>query len=235
MVTKKPTNSLSGRALHEKVKTSHKRRLSSTLWLERQLNDPYVAEARKLGYRSRAAFKLLQLQEKYHFLKEGMVVVDLGAAPGGWSQVAAKIIHAEKGPEKSKGTVIAMDYLEFPAIAGVRIFQQDFLSDAALTTLNAEIGEHGVDCVLSDMAAPTTGHTPTDHMRIVDLCENAFQFACSVLRPNGTFVCKVLQGGTETNLLKTVKKRFSKTHHAKPAASRKDSAEIYLVAMGFKG
>jgi 23S rRNA (uridine2552-2'-O)-methyltransferase len=231
MVTKKPNNNPSGRALHEKVKTSYKRSLSSTLWLERQLNDPYVAEARKLGYRSRAAFKLTQLQEKYRFLKEGMVVVDLGAAPGGWSQVAAKIIHAEKG----KGVIFAMDYLEFPPIAGVKIFQQDFLSEEALNTLNAEIGEHGVDCVLSDMAAPTTGHTPTDHIRIVDLCENAFQFACSVLRPNGSFVCKVLQGGTESSLLTTVKQRFSKVSHAKPAASRKDSAEIYLVAMGFKG
>jgi len=216
--------------LHVTVKTGGKRKLSSKLWLERQLNDPYVAQAKRAGLRSRAAFKLIEIDDKYHFLKPGITVVDLGAAPGGWSQIAAKRVGAANG----KGKVIAIDRLEMPDIAGVSFAQLDFQSQDAPAKLLAMIGGRA-DVVLSDMAANTTGHRKTDQLRILGLVEGAVAFAGEVLNPGGTFVAKVFQSGADAALMTQLKRDFATVRHVKPASSRQDSSERYVLAMGFRG
>jgi 23S rRNA (uridine2552-2'-O)-methyltransferase len=224
-----PDSNPSGRGLKERVKTARKRTVSSTRWLDRQLNDPYVAEAKKRGYRSRAAFKLLQMDERFHFLKPGARVVDLGAAPGGWTQVAA-----DQVLKKGKGKIVGIDILEMDPVPGATILHLDFMTDAAPDKLKALLqGE--ADVVLSDMAASATGHQQTDHLKIMALAETAYQFAAEVLAPGGAFIAKVLQGGATGDLLKTLKQDFAEVRHVKPPASRKDSAEIYVVALGFRG
>ena len=215
-----------------RVKTAKKRTHSSTLWLERQLNDPYVARAKREGFRSRAAYKLIEIDSKHHLFKPGMRVADLGAAPGGWSQVAAKRVGAGEG--EGRGRVAAIDLLEMPAIAGVDFVQLDFLDNAAPDKLKEMLGGPA-DVVLSDMAANATGHRKTDHLRIMALAETAADFACEVLAPGGAFLCKVLQGGTEAALLAKLKRDFKSVKHVKPAASRADSAELYLLATGYRG
>ena len=210
-----------------RVKTGKGRSLSSKLWLERQLNDPYVARAQREGFRSRAAFKLIEIDDKHRLLKSGARVVDLGAAPGGWSQVAAKRVGA-------KGKVVAIDVLDMPPIAGVEFVELDFLDQRAPDALKAMLGGPA-DVVLSDMAANATGHRATDHIRIMALAEAAAEFALEVLAAGGAFLCKVLQGGTEAVLLARLKRDFASVKHVKPAASRSDSAELYLLAMGFRG
>lgn len=217
----------SGRGLTVRVKSANKRTVSSARWLERQLNDPYVAEAKKQGYRSRAAFKLLQLDDKFHFLKPGARVVDLGAAPGGWCQVAVDRIG-------ERGKVIGIDLLPMDAIPGAELFQMDFMSDAAPDELKRRLNGLA-NVVLSDMAASSTGHAQTDHIKIMLLAETAYAFAKDVLAPNGVFICKVLQGGATGELLKLLKQDFAEVKHVKPPASRSDSAEIYVVALGFRG
>jgi 23S rRNA (uridine2552-2'-O)-methyltransferase len=216
--------------LHVTVKTGGKRKLSSKLWLERQLNDPYVAQARREGLRSRAAYKLIEIDDKYHFLKPGMSVVDLGAAPGGWSQIAAKRVGAADG----RGKVVAIDLLEMPEIPGVSFAQLDFLSGDAPGKLLAMMGGRA-DVVLSDMAANTTGHRKTDQLRILGLVEGAAAFASDVLNPGGTFLAKVFQSGADAELLAQLKRDFASVRHVKPASSRQDSSERYLLAMGFRG
>jgi 23S rRNA (uridine2552-2'-O)-methyltransferase len=216
--------------LHVTVKTGGKRKLSSKLWLERQLNDPYVAQAKRAGLRSRAAFKLIEIDDKYHFLKPGITVVDLGAAPGGWSQIAAKRVGAANG----KGKVIAIDLLEMPEIAGVSFAQLDFQSQDAPAKLLAMMGGRA-DVVLSDMAANTTGHRKTDQLRILGLVEGAVAFAGEVLNPGGTFVAKVFQSGADAALMTQLKRDFASVRHVKPASSRQDSSERYVLAMGFRG
>jgi 23S rRNA (uridine2552-2'-O)-methyltransferase len=216
--------------LHVTVRTGGKRKLSSKLWLERQLNDPYVAQAKREGYRSRAAFKLVEIDDKYHLLKPGMTVVDLGAAPGGWSQVAAKRVGAASG----KGRVIAIDLLEMPEIPGVQFARLDFHADDAPAKLTAMLGGRA-DVVLSDMAANTTGHRKTDQLRIVGLVEIAAAFASEVLNPGGTFLAKVFQSGADAELLAQLKRDFANVRHVKPAASRQDSSERYVLATGFRG
>jgi 23S rRNA (uridine2552-2'-O)-methyltransferase len=216
--------------LHVTVKTGGKRKLSSKLWLERQLNDPYVAKAKAQGYRSRAAFKLLEIDDKYRLLKPGMSVVDLGAAPGGWSQIAAKRVGAVDG----KGKVIAIDVLEMPEIQGVTFAQLDFMDNDAPSRLTAMLGG-GADVVMSDMAANTTGHRKTDQLRIVGLVEVAAAFARDVLNPNGAFLAKVFQSGADAELLGQLKRDFATVRHVKPAASRQDSSERYVLATGFRG
>ncbi|HEV8015750.1 MAG TPA: RlmE family RNA methyltransferase [Stellaceae bacterium] len=218
------------RGLAVRVKTAKQRSASSAAWLQRQLNDPYVAEAKRLGYRSRAAFKLLELDDRFHLLKRGARVVDLGAAPGGWSQVAAKRIGAEAG----KGRLVAADILAMEAVPGATVLELDFLERDAPAKIVAALGGPA-DLVLSDMAAPATGHAPTDHLRIVALAEAAYDFAKDVLAPGGTFVAKVFQGGAEGALLTALKRDFTSLRHAKPPASRAESAEVYVVAQGFKG
>lgn len=209
----------------KRVKTARGRKTSSTRWLQRQLNDPYVSEAKRLGYRSRAAFKLLEIDEKAKLLGPGKIVVDLGAAPGGWCQVAV-----EKGASK----VVALDLLPVDPLPGVAFLQMDFMADDAPEALIAAIGE-GADIVLSDMAANTTGHKQTDHLRIMALVEAAYEFARDVLKPEGAFVAKVFQGGAEHELLAQMKKDFKTVKHIKPPASRRESAEQYVVAQGFRG
>jgi 23S rRNA (uridine2552-2'-O)-methyltransferase len=216
--------------LHVTVKTGGKRKLSSKLWLERQLNDPYVAQAKRDGYRSRAAYKLIEIDDKYRFLKPGMSVVDLGAAPGGWSQIAAKRVGAADG----KGKVIAVDVLEMPEIAGVSFAQLDFLAEDASEKLRAMIGGRA-DAVLSDMAANTTGHRKTDQLRILGLVEGAAAFASEVLNPGGTFLAKAFQSGADAELLAQLKHDFASVRHVKPTSSRKDSSERYVLATGFRG
>jgi 23S rRNA (uridine2552-2'-O)-methyltransferase len=216
--------------LHVTVKTGGKRKLSSKLWLERQLNDPYVAQAKRDGFRSRAAYKLLEIDDKHHFLKQGITVVDLGAAPGGWSQVAAK----RTGAADAKGRVVAIDLLEMPEIAGVSFAQLDFLKDEAPEKLLAMLGGRA-DVVLSDMAANTTGHRKTDQLRILGLVEGAAAFAADVLNPGGTFVAKVFQSGADADLLAQLKRDFATVKHVKPASSRQDSSERYVLAIGFRG
>ena len=223
------------RQLKVKVKTAHKRSTSSNQWLQRHLNDPYVAAAREAGYRSRAAFKLIEIDDKYRFLRPGQRVVDLGAAPGGWSQIAALRTKAETGSSKKRGQVVAIDYLEFASIPGVEILQLDFMDDSAPDKLKAALRDGHADVVLSDMAAPTTGHTKTDHIRIMGLAEAAIAFAVEVLTPGGTFLSKVFQGGTESDLLKLLKKDFAAVRHIKPPSSRAESAELYVLATGFRG
>ena len=218
-----------GRALKTRVKTARKRSLASTLWLERQLNDPYVAQARRDGYRSRAAYKLLEIDEKYRLFKPGERIVDLGAAPGGWSQVAAARTHAREG----RGHVIAIDLLEMEAIEGVEFLRMDFHDPQAPSLLRDALGGPA-GAVLSDMAANATGHRKTDHLRIVGLAELAADFACKVLAPGGFFLAKVLQGGAEGELLARLKRQFATVRHVKPKASRADSAEFYVLATGFR-
>ncbi len=215
------------RNLKQRVKTAHKRSLSSQKWLERQLNDPYVARAKREGYRSRAAFKLLEIDEKYHILKPGQRIVDLGAAPGGWSQIAAKKV----GP---KGKVVGIDLLPIDPMPGVEFIQLDFLDESAPGKLIEMLGGPA-DVVMSDMAANTTGHKKTDHLRIIGLAEAAIYFAREILAPGGIFIAKVFQGGTENQLLADLKRDFAVVRHVKPAASRADSAELYVLATGFRG
>lgn len=219
-----------GRRATVRVKTARGRTVSSQRWLQRQLNDPYVAEAKKRGYRSRAAFKLLQLDDQMRFLKPGARVVDLGAAPGGWTQVAVERVKAERGG----GVVVGIDITAVPPIPGATVIEKDFYDEDAPDVLIGLLGGP-VDVVLSDMAASATGDTQTDHLRIMGLAEAAHDFAREVLKPGGAFVAKVLRGGTERTLLDRLKKDFAKVRHIKPEASRADSAEMYVVGTGFRG
>ncbi len=219
-----------GRALKTRVKTARKRSLASTLWLERQLNDPYVAQARREGYRSRAAFKLIEIDDRYKLLKPGQRIVDLGAAPGGWSQAAAQRTGAREG----RGRVIALDLLPMEPIEGVEFRAMDFHDEAAPARLREWLGGPA-DGVLSDMAANATGHRKTDQLRIIGLVELAADFASEALAPGGFFLAKVLQGGAEGELLTRLKREFRTVRHVKPKASRADSAELYVLAMGFRG
>jgi 23S rRNA (uridine2552-2'-O)-methyltransferase len=219
------------RGLRERLKTARGRKLSSQRWLERQLSDPYVARSKREGYRSRAAYKLIEIDDRFHILKSGYRVVDLGAAPGGWSQVAA----ARVSSTDAEPRVIAVDYLGMDPLPGVRVLQKDFLDPDAPDAIKAALGGAQADVVLSDMAAPTTGHRATDHLRIVALCEAAADFARQVLAPGGSFLAKVFRGGTESKLLADLKRDFSKVQHVKPPASRADSPELYLLATGFRG
>jgi 23S rRNA (uridine2552-2'-O)-methyltransferase len=217
----------SGRQLTTRVRTAKGRRISSQRWLQRQLNDPYVAEAKARGYRSRAAFKLAQLDDKLRFLRPGARVVDLGAAPGGWTQIAVERVG-------DSGRVVGIDLQAVDAIAGATLIELDFLDDAAPARIREAL-DGPADVVLSDMAAPSTGHPKTDHLRIIGLAEAALEFAETVLRPGGYFLAKVLQGGSERELLERLKRNFEKVRHVKPPASRSDSAELYVVASGFRG
>ena len=219
-----------GRSLKTRVKTSGRRSASSTKWLERQLNDPYVALAQREGYRSRAAFKLIEIDDRYHLLKAGARIVDLGAAPGGWSQIAAK----KTGSAEGRGKVVGIDLLDIEPIPGVLFTVMDFLEPDAPDRLKDMLGGPA-DGVLSDMAANTTGHKKTDHLRIMHLAELAADFARQVLAPGGFFLAKVFQGGTENDLLNALKRDFTTVRHVKPKASRADSAELYVLATGFRG
>lgn len=220
-----------GGRLKVQLKTAKGRSLSSQRWLERQLNDPYVAAAKREGYRSRAAYKLQEMDDKHRFLKPGHVVVDLGAAPGGWSQVAAERVKSGEG----RGKVVALDINPMADLAGATVLHMDFLDEKAPERLIAALGGAKADVVLSDMAAPATGHTRTDHLRIMGLVEAAADFACEILSPGGAFLAKVLRGGTERELLERLKRDFATVKHVKPPASRSDSAELYVLAMGFRG
>jgi 23S rRNA (uridine2552-2'-O)-methyltransferase len=214
-----------------KLKPGKRRSVSSRAWLQRQLSDPYVVRAKRDGYRSRAAYKLVEIDDKFHLLKPGARVVDLGAAPGGWSEIAARRAGAS-------GRVIALDILEMKPVAGVEFLQLDFLDASAPERLKQMLGDKNqgkADVVLSDMAANATGHRQTDHLRIMALAEAAAAFAREVLAPGGAFLCKVLQGGTEASLLAELKRDFATVKHVKPPASRTDSAELYLLAKGFRG
>lgn len=228
---KGPTNpglpKTSGRKLHVRVKTARGRTTGQVAWLERQLNDPYVKEAKARGYRSRAAFKLIELDDKHRLIRRGGRIVDLGAAPGGWTQVAVE--RAGAGAQ-----VVGIDITPMEPIPGAVTMQLDFLAEDAPDRLKAVLGGEA-DAVISDMAAPATGHRDTDHMKIMALCELALDFAQDVLRTGGAFVCKVQRGGTEGELLKMMKTSFRDVKHVKPPASRADSAEMYVVATGFRG
>lgn len=223
----KSTTGSGARSLTIRVKSAKRRSVSSTRWLQRQLNDPYVQEARRLGLRSRAAFKLRELNERFHFLKSGMCVVDLGAAPGGWTQVCVQTVG-------SKGAVVAMDILEYAPIAGAITLQGDFLAEDTPDRLREALGGPA-DVVLSDMAPTVIGHAPTDHLRIMGLVEMALEFAESVLVAGGSFVAKVFQGGAEKTLLNRLKLDFTSVRHAKPPSSRKESSETYVIATGYRG
>jgi 23S rRNA (uridine2552-2'-O)-methyltransferase len=213
------------RGLSVHVKTAKSRSPASARWLARQLNDPYVMAAKQQGWRSRAAFKLLELDDKFHLVQKGSRVLDLGAAPGGWTQVAVK---------RGAASVLAMDLLPMDPIHGAVMIQGDFTDPTMPARLTGELGE-GVDLVLSDMAPNTTGHASTDHIRIVALAEMALDFAVQILSPGGAFVAKVFQGGSEKQILDVLKQNFANVRHAKPPASRKESSELYVVAQGFKG
>ncbi|MES2667622.1 MAG: RlmE family RNA methyltransferase [Pseudomonadota bacterium] len=231
----KNTSGRGQRELRVRVKTAKGRKLSSTLWLERQLNDPYVIRARKEGFRGRAAYKISELDDKFEFLKPGSRVVDLGCAPGGWCQVAVTRVNAlGERPNKPKGTVLGVDLQEIEPIAGAEIHQLDFLDDAADGLVKGWLGGRA-DVVMSDMAAASSGHKGTDHLRIIALCEAAAWFAFDVLEVGGTFVAKVLAGGAEQELQALLKKNFAKVANVKPNASRADSSEKFVVAMGYKG
>lgn len=239
MTDKKPPktkiNAKNPRGLQKRVhvKTRKNRSISSARWLERQLNDPYVAAAKSEGYRSRAAFKLIQMNEDLNLLRPGMKVIDLGAAPGGWTQISAEIVKPGKDG-KTGGRVVAIDYLDMPEIGGAEFFCLDFMDNSAPDILKKAIGGKA-DLVLSDMAPPTTGHKRTDHLRIMALAEAAYAFAREVLVPGGAFLSKVFMGGAEKDLLNQLKKDFIKVKHVKPHASRADSSEMYVVALGFRG
>ena len=231
---KKPGGSGRGeggaRALKTRIKKKSGLKNSSRRWLERHLNDPYVHRSKAEGYRSRAAFKLIEIDDKHRLLKPGQKVIDLGAAPGGWLQVAAQRV---KSPVDAP-TVVGIDYLEVDPVPGATILQMDFLDDDAPARLMDALGD-APDIVLSDMAAPTTGHRRTDHIRTMHLAEVAAEFAIEVLKPGGHFLTKTFQGGTESELLSRLKRHFASVHHVKPPASREESVELYLLAKGFKG
>ncbi|HKK36835.1 MAG TPA: RlmE family RNA methyltransferase [Paracoccaceae bacterium] len=223
------------RDLKTKVKTAKGRKLSSTRWLERQLNDPYVKRARTEGMRGRAAYKLAEVEERHPFLRTGQRVVDLGCAPGGWLQVAVDKVNADgRRPNRPQGRVIGVDVQEVDPLPGVELLQLDFLAEGADDAVKAALGGEA-DAVLSDMAAASSGHRATDHLRIMALCEAAAQFATEVLAPGGTFLAKTLQGGAERDLLALLKRDFEQVRHVKPPASRKDSAEMFVLATGFRG
>lgn len=235
MTGEKKTSGRGQRDLRVRVKTAKGRKLSSTLWLERQLNDPYVLRAKKEGYRGRAAFKIIELDDKYGFLKPGARVVDLGCAPGGWCQVAVMRVNAlGQNPKKPIGTVLGVDLQEVEPIAGAELHQLDFLSEDADEKVKGWLGGHA-DVVLSDMAAAASGHKATDHLRIVALVEAALAFAFDVLEEGGTFVAKVLAGGAENTMQAELKRNFRKVANVKPPSSRSDSSEKFVVAMGFRG
>jgi len=230
-MSKKPPGSAGmTRVARTKLKKGGTLKESSRRWLERHMNDPYVQRSKAEGYRSRAAYKLIEIDDRYRLLKPGLRVIDLGAAPGGWCQVAAKRVKsAEAAP-----SVVGIDYLEMDPVPGAGFLQMDFLDAAAPGRLAEMLGAEP-DIVLSDMAAPTTGHRRTDHIRTMHLCEVAAEFAMEVLRPGGHFLAKTFQGGTENDLLARLKRSFRSVHHVKPPASREESAELYLLAKEFKG
>jgi 23S rRNA (uridine2552-2'-O)-methyltransferase len=211
------------------VKTAKKRKNSSTRWLKRQLNDPYVARSKLDGYKSRAAYKLIEINDKFHILRPGDNIIDLGAAPGGWSQVAAKIIKSDSLSSKNK--LIAIDLLPIENIAGVTSFEKDFFEEDTKELIVNSLDGQLADAVLSDMAGNTIGHSSTDHLRIMNLCENALAFALTILKPGGHFVAKIFRGGAESDLLSVVKQNFKKVKHFKPESSRKESSEFYLMAL----
>jgi 23S rRNA (uridine2552-2'-O)-methyltransferase len=211
----------------QRLRTARGRKLSSARWLQRQINDPYVAKAKAQGYASRAAFKLIELDQRFHFLASGKRIVDLGAAPGGWTRVAMEKVGR-------RGRVVAIDLSKMDPVPGAHVLCHDFLDEDA-PGLIAEALQGPADVVLSDMASPATGHAGTDHVRIMALAEAALDFACTILAPGGAFIAKVYQGGTEHQLLAAIKRRFKTVKHAKPPASRAQSAETYLVALGFRG
>lgn len=231
----KNTSGRGQRDLKVNVKTARGRKLSSTRWLQRQLNDPYVKRARADGYRGRAAYKILELDDQFRFLVPGARIVDLGCAPGGWSQVAVQRVNAlgEKAG-KSIGTILSVDLQEVEPIAGARIYQLDFMADDADQQVKNWLGGTA-DVVMSDMAASASGHKQTDHLRIMALCEAAAYFAFDVLEIGGTFVAKVLAGGAEGDLQKLLKQNFKKVMHVKPPASRSDSSEKFVIALGYRG
>jgi 23S rRNA (uridine2552-2'-O)-methyltransferase len=234
MTTRSPKTAGGGggrRQAKVRVKTAKQRSASSQRWLERQLNDPYVAAARRAGYRSRSAYKLAEIDAKHRILKPGRRVVDLGSAPGGWAQVAAECVRAGG----DGGQVVAIDLLGMEAVPGVAFVQLDFMADEAPQRLKGMLRDGRADAVLSDMAGQGTGHVKTDHLRIMALAEAAAEFAMEVLAPGGAFLCKVFQGGTERELLDRLKRAFTTVKHVKPPASRSESAELYLVALGFRG
>jgi len=213
-------------SLHTRVKTAKGRKTGSTRWLARQLNDPYVQKARAEGYRSRAAYKLIELDERFHIFKGTKRIVDLGIAPGGWAQVARQRVPG--------ATIVGIDLLPTDPIPGVTVLETDFMDEAAPGAIRVALGGPA-DLILSDMAANTVGHPPTDHLRTMSLVEAALEFAAETLKPGGAFVAKVLAGGADTVLVKRLKQLFTRVKHAKPPASRKDSSEWYVVAQGFKG
>jgi len=217
-----------GRELTVRVKTARRRKTSSTRWLERQLNDPYVAAAKRDGFRSRAAYKLIEIDDRFSLLEPGAVVVDLGAAPGGWTQIAVQRV----GPG---GAVIAIDLLSMDPVPGAAALQGDFLEDSGLSVVNEALAGRKATLVLSDMAPSATGHRKTDHLRTVALAEAAFDFACGVLAPGGSFLAKVFQGGAEGEMLARMKRAFASVKHVKPAASRAESPETYVLATGYRG
>ena len=235
MTTEKPNSGRGQRELRVRVKTAKGRKLSSTLWLERQLNDPYVARARADGYRGRAAYKIIEIDDKFGFLKPGARVLDLGAAPGGWTQVAVARTNAlgdKRG--KAQGRVLGLDLQEMEPIAGSELRQMDFLEEGADAQVRDWLGGQA-DVVMSDMAASASGHPRTDYLRIMALCEAAADLAEEVLAPGGVFVAKVLGGWAEPALVARLNRSFARVAHVKPPASRKDSSEKYLVATGFRG
>ncbi len=219
------------RRLAVRVKTAKGRKLASTRWLQRQLNDPYVEEAKRRGYRSRAAFKLAEIDDKYRLLRPGLSVVDLGAAPGGWSQIAAQRVGLMAG----KGRVVAVDIAEMEPISGVTVLHLDMTDPEAADLIRAALAGKQADLVLSDMHAPATGHKQTDHLRIMSLVEAALDLAESILAPGGTFLSKVLQGGASKELVARLNRSFAKVRHVKPKASRAESSEMYVLATGFHG
>ena len=221
------------RDLKERLRTAQGRTLSSQKWLERQINDPFVRKAQAEGWRSRAAFKIMELDDKYKLFKPGARVLDLGAAPGGWLQVAVKRVNAEGLKPGPRGKVLGVDLQEIEPVAGAEAMQLDFLDEEAEAAIEARL-DGRPDVVLSDMAASSTGHRQTDHLKIMALCEAAAFFACRILQPGGAFAAKILQGGAENDLLAQLKKRFAVVRHMKPESSRQDSAEMYVVATGFR-
>ena len=227
---KKPIGGAGPRALKTRIKKKRGLKNSSRRWLERHLNDPYVHRAKAEGFRSRAAFKLIEIDDRYKLLKQGARVIDLGAAPGGWSQVAAR----RTGSTDDNPSIAAIDYLGMDAVPGTVFLKMDFLDPTAPDRLIEALGG-APDVVISDMAAPTTGHRRTDHIRTMQLCEVAADFAVSVLKPGGHFLAKTFQGGTENEVLDMLKRSFASVHHVKPPASREESVELYLLAKGFKG
>jgi 23S rRNA (uridine2552-2'-O)-methyltransferase len=219
------------RKLAVKLRRAKGRKIASTRWLQRQLNDPYVEEAKRRGYRSRAAFKLIEMDDKYRVLRPGMIVLDLGAAPGGWSQIAAERVGAAGG----KGQVLAVDLAAIEPLLGVEVLTLDVSDEAVAAAIRAGLRGDRADVVLSDMASPATGHRATDHLRVVALVEAALDLAEIVLKPGGTFLAKVFQGGAGGELVARLKHSFAKVQHVKPKASRPESPEVYVLATGFRG